>query len=82
MELNQRMSNIELQKIKLLKKEQRITARLSYRSKMIGEKLADLETMHEAEARKRELTLTKLYARLNGKIRAQVAYNEGNLKIQ
>lgn len=37
--------------------------------------------MHESESRKRELTLTKLYARLNGKIRAQIAYNEGNLKV-
>ncbi len=37
--------------------------------------------MHESESRKRELTLTKLYARLNGKIRQLIAYNEGNLKV-
>jgi len=37
--------------------------------------------MQESESRKRELTLTKLYARLNGKIKAQVAFNEGNLKV-
>ena len=37
--------------------------------------------MHESESRKRELTLTKLYARLNGKIREQIAYHEGNLKV-
>ena len=36
--------------------------------------------MLEAEARKREVTLTKLYARLNSKIRAQIYFNEGNLK--
>jgi len=36
--------------------------------------------MQEAEARKREMHLTKLYARLNSKIRAQVVFNEGNLK--
>ena len=75
------MSRIEQEKIKLLKKEQRITARLSYRSKVIGQRLTELESMHESESRKRELTLTKLYARLNGAIRAQIAYNEGNLKV-
>ena len=48
---------------------------------MIGEKLAELEQMQEVESRKRELTITKLYARLNGKIREQVAYNEGVLKV-
>ena len=53
-----------------MKKEQRITARLSYRSKVIGQRLTELESMHESESRKRELTLTKLYARLNGAIRA------------
>ena len=37
--------------------------------------------MHESESRKRELTLTKLYSRFNGKVRAQIAYNEGNLKV-
>jgi len=81
MELNQRMSKIELEKIRLLKLEQKATARLSYRSKVIGERLAELESMHESESRKRELTLTKLYARLNGKIRQLIAYNEGNLKV-
>jgi len=75
------MVKIEAEKIKLLKKEQRITARLSYKSKVIGERLAELEQMHESESRKRELTLTKLYARLNGKIRSEIAYNEGNLKV-
>lgn len=69
MELNQRMSKIEKEKIELLKSEQRVTARLTYRSKFIGERLTELEAMHESESRKRELTLTKLYARLNGKIR-------------
>jgi hypothetical protein len=81
MELNQRMLKIEAEKIKLLKKEQRVTARLSFKSKVIGERLSEIETMHETESRKRELTLTKLYARLNGKIRSEIAYNEGNLKV-
>ena len=75
------MEKIEREKIELLKAEQRVTARLSYRSKVIGERLTELEAMHESESRKRELTLTKLYARLNGKIREQIAYHEGNLKV-
>jgi len=58
-----------------------VTAHLSHRSKIIGEKIAELESMQESDSRKRELTLTKLYARLNGKIRQQIAYNEGNLKV-
>ena len=81
MELNKRMGRVEREKINLLKKEQRVTARLAYRSNVIGQRLAELEEMHENESRKRELTLTKLYARLNGKIKALVAYNEGNLKV-
>ena len=81
MELNHRMSKIEKEKIDLLKKEQRVTARLTFRSKVIGERLVELEAMHESESRRRELTLTKLYARLNGKIREEVAYHEGNLKV-
>jgi hypothetical protein len=36
--------------------------------------------MYEAEARRRELTLTKLYARLNHTIRSQVTNAEGKLK--
>lgn len=80
-ELRRRIDRVEQEKIDLLRKEQHITARLTYRSKVIGEKLAELEAIKEAEARKRELTLTKLYARLNGKIRELVAYHEGNLKV-
>lgn len=38
--------------------------------------------MFEAEARRRELVLTKLYARLNNRIRLQVEGAEGNLKTQ
>ena len=75
------MNRIEREKLRLIKKEQRVTARLKYRSNVIGERLAELEQMQESESRKRELTLTKLYARLNGKIRAQIHYNEGNLKV-
>jgi hypothetical protein len=38
--------------------------------------------MFEAEARRRELVLTKLYARLNNRIRIQVEAAEGSLKTQ
>ena len=36
--------------------------------------------MQESRARKREITLTKLYQRLNGNIRSEILFNEGNLK--
>lgn len=38
--------------------------------------------MYEAESRRRELVLTKLYARLNNRIRLEVENAEGNLKTQ
>ena len=43
MELNKRMGKIEKQKIDLLKKEQSVTARLHYRSNVIGQRLHELE---------------------------------------
>lgn len=42
--------------------------------------LEELEEMYEAESRRRELVLTKLYSRLNFRIRQQVEDAEGNLK--
>src|SRR6056300_643737 len=74
------MRQVEMEKLRLLQMEQRATTHLSYKAKVHGEELAELEAMLEAEARKREITLTKLYARLNSKIRAQIMFNEGNLK--
>jgi hypothetical protein len=38
--------------------------------------------MFEAEARRRELILTKLYSRLNHTIKLDIEDNEGNLKTQ
>ena len=66
--------------MRLLLLEQRSTTHLTYESACHGEKLAEIEAMADAKARKRELTLTKLYARLNGNIRTEIVYNEGNLK--
>lgn len=44
--------------------------------------MEELEEMYEAEARRRELVLTKLYSRLNNRIRLEVEEAEGNLKMQ
>lgn len=38
--------------------------------------------MFEAEARRRELVITKLYSRLNHRIRLMLEDAEGNLKMQ
>ena len=69
MELEKRMARVEKEKVRLLQQEQRVTSHLTFRSKVLGEELAELEQMQDAEARKRELTLTKLYARLNSRIK-------------
>ena len=79
-ELEKRMTKVETDKLKLLQQEQRITSTLSYKAKVLGEQLAELERMMDAEARKRELTLTKLYARLNSRIKEQVTFAEGSLR--
>ena len=47
--------------MELLKLEQRHTAHLAYEANVHGETLAEIEAMAEMRARKRELTLTKLY---------------------
>ena len=79
-ELDKRMSRVEQEKVRLLQMEQRVTSHLAFRSKVLGEELAELEQMQDIEARKRELTLTKMYARLNSRIKQQVTYAEGNLR--
>lgn len=66
--------------MKLLVLEQQATAHLAYESNVHTETLNEIEAMAESRARKRELTLTKLFARLNGNIRSEVTQNEGNLK--
>jgi hypothetical protein len=44
------------------------TARLTYKSKIHGNHLDEIESIYETEARKRELTITKLYSRFNNDI--------------
>jgi len=63
------MQKLEQEKIKLLQEELKITAKLKYESRVHGANLEEMENMVEAGTRDRELTLTKLYARLNNHIR-------------
>ena len=39
-----------------------------------------MERMYDAEARRRELTLTKMYARLNSRIKQHITFAGGSLK--
>lgn len=73
---------MEFDKIRLIQKEARVTANLAKIARIYGAKLEELEELYEAEARRRELVLTKLYSRLNNRIRLQVEDAEGNLKMQ
>ena len=66
--LEQKMRYLELEKIRLLKQEMIVTARLGYKSKVLGHHLDELEAIMDVEARKRELRITKLYARFNNEI--------------
>ena len=78
--LERKLRRIELEKIKLLKREQKITVELKYKSWIHSAYLIELEQKAEAEARKRELLLTKLYAKLNAQIRQKLFYNEGTYR--
>ena len=42
-ELDKRMSRVEQEKVRLLQMEQRVTSHLAFRSKVLGEELAELE---------------------------------------
>jgi hypothetical protein len=59
--LEKRMRALEKEKIRLLRMELKATTGLKYSAKVHGFKLDELEEMYESEARKRELTLTRLY---------------------
>jgi endo-alpha-1,4-polygalactosaminidase (GH114 family) len=64
-----------------LKQEMAGSARLGYKSKVLGYHLDEIESMYEAEARKRELRITKLYARFNNDIAKRIRAAEGNLEV-
>jgi hypothetical protein len=57
------------------------TSRLTYKSKILGYHLDELESIYEAEARKRELTITKLYSRFNNDIARKIELAEGSLEV-
>lgn len=57
------------------------SARLGYKSKVLGYHLDEIESMMEAEARKRELKITKLYSRFNNDIARRIKAAEGNLEV-
>ena len=59
-----------------------MTADLVRTARIHGAQLEEIEEMFEAEARRRELILTKLYSRLNHRIKLDIEDNEGNLKTQ
>lgn len=59
-----------------------MTADLVRTARIYGAQLEEIEEMFEAEARRRELILTKLYSRLNHRIKLDIEDNEGNLKTQ
>ena len=80
--LEARLRRVEAEKIALLQEEQRATIALRHEAWIHGEELGEYENRFEAEARKREVTLTKLYARFNTLVRAQIINAEGNLKAQ
>lgn len=57
------------------------SARLKYRSSVLGFYLDELEARHMAEARKRELEITKLYSKFNNNIAKKIQLAEGNLEV-
>ena len=80
--LEARLRRVEAEKIALLQEEQRATIALRNEAWVHGEELGEYESRFEAEARKREVTLTKLYSRFNTLVKAQIINAEGNLKAQ
>ena len=80
--MDQRMRKIYAIKMKLLREESNKTIELRYQGRYLAEILGEIEARFEAQSRKREIILTKLYARLNSKIKIQITKNEGAMKIQ
>lgn len=57
------------------------SARLRYKSQVLGYYLDEIEAIHFAEARKRELEITKLYSRFNNDIARKITKAEGSLQV-
>jgi hypothetical protein len=79
--LERRMRALELEKIRILKIEMKATTGLKYESNVHGFVLDEMEEIYEVESRKRELTLTRLYQRLNQSIKRSITNAEGTLKV-
>lgn len=79
--LEAKLRNLEIEKIKLLKRELTHSANLRHKSKILGFHLDELEAIYLAEARKRELEITKLYSRFNNEISSKIKHAEGNLEV-
>ena len=65
----------------MLKRELTHSAHLRHKSKILGFHLDELESIYLAEARKRELEITKLYSRFNNEIATKIKHAEGNLEV-
>jgi hypothetical protein len=79
--LQRKLKILEEKKLKLLKQEMRSSARLKYKSQVLGFYLDELEAMYMTEARKRELEITKLYSRFNNYIARKIKHGEGDLEV-
>lgn len=75
------MRKIYANKMKLLRDETTRTIELRYQGRYLAEILGEIEARFEAQSRKREIILTKLYARLNSKIKIYITQAEGAMKI-
>lgn len=79
--LQMNLKRLEEKKIRLLKQEMRSSSRLRYKSQVLGFYLDEMEAMFMNEARKRELEITKLYARFNNNIATEIRNAEGSLQV-
>jgi hypothetical protein len=59
----------------------RSSARLRYKAHVLGFHLDEIEAIQTAEARKRELEITKLYSRFNNRLQRRVRDAEGDLEV-
>lgn len=80
--LEKQLKRVEKEKISLLKKEQQSEKLLLLASGKKALDLQEIESRLEMRSRERERALTKLYGRLNSKIKESVLSNEGVSRTQ
>eukprot|EP00347_Sterkiella_histriomuscorum_P020652 403336985 len=80
--LEKQMRRVEKEKVTLLKNENKSETKLYLEQGKRGLTLEELEAQYEFKAQERERALTKLYGRLNAKIKSQILSNEGTSKFQ